>query len=195
MIISLRSLLAGIACGIFTTGCASYHAAPAATTTTTTTSKAPFAQLNPGYSLLYKLMSDESDVGKIFFLKSADDATKSLVKEIGSAAQDAKKKMDFFIKQNNQLHYDTPNLPWVEQRSRDLQAKEDEHNLLMNSKGKNFELRVIFTQLEAMNYCKQLCKALDEKETAGNRKRFLEELANQSAGLSDRLMKMMSVSK
>lgn len=192
MINPFRLFLSAVVGGVFVMGCASDRVAPPPPTTSTT--QPPFAQLNPGYSLLYKLMSDESDVGKIFFLKSADDSIKSLVKQIGSAAQDAKKKMDFFSKQDNHLRYDTPGLPWIEQRSRDLQAKEDEHNLLMNSKGKNFELRLIFTQLEAMDYARQLCKALDEKETAGNRKRFLQDLANQSAGFSDKLMKMMTVS-
>ena len=32
-----------------------------------------FRERNEGYSLLYKLMSDESNVSKIFILKHADD--------------------------------------------------------------------------------------------------------------------------
>jgi hypothetical protein len=149
-------------------------------------------QQNQGYSLLYKLMSDEKDVGKIFILKSADDSVKGLVKEIGDAAQSAKQRMDELSKADKELAYDLPDLPYIEQRGRDLQAKDDEHELLFSS-GKDFELRLLFTQTQAMDYATQLCKALDETEKNPDRKAFLENLAKQCGGFHDRLMKMLAV--
>jgi hypothetical protein len=149
-------------------------------------------QHNEGYSLLYKLMKDESDVGEIFILKSASDPVKSLVKEIGDACQGAKNEMDEFPKQNRRIEYDVPDLPYMEQRSRDLQAKDDEKALLTSS-GKDFERRLIFTQAEAMNYATQLCKAIDEEETDPGRKSFLEDLVKQCEGFHDRLMKLLSI--
>ncbi|MGA2440533.1 MAG: hypothetical protein ABSH08_06220 [Tepidisphaeraceae bacterium] len=151
-----------------------------------------FRQHNEGYSLLYKLMKDESDVGEIFIIKSADDPVKRVVKEIGSACQAASKLMDEFPKQNNRIEYDVPDLPYMEQRSRDLQAGDDEKALLTSS-GKEFERRLIFTQAEATNYAMQLCKALDEKETDPGRKGFLENLAKQCGDFHDRLMDLLAV--
>ena len=63
----------------------------------------------------------------------------------------------------------------------------------MFSSGKDFELNPIFTRLEAVDYGKQLCKALIEKETDPTFKAFLSNLANQCDGLHDRLMKLLSV--
>ncbi len=149
-------------------------------------------QRNQGYSLLYKLMSDESDVGKIFILKSADDSVKNLVKEIGGAAQSAKQRMDELAKQDGEIHFDVTDLPAIEQRGRDLQAKDDEHALLFSS-GKDFELRLLFTQTQAVDYAMQLCRALDEIETDPARKSFLEGLEKQCGDFHDRSMKLMTV--
>jgi hypothetical protein len=149
-------------------------------------------QQNQGYSLLYQLMSDEKDVGKIFILKSADNPVKSLVKEIGAAAQSAKQRMDELAAADKQIAYDVPDLPYIEQRGRDLQAKDDEHALLFSS-GKNFELTLLFTQAQAMDYATQLCKSLDETEKNPDRKTFLENLTKQCSGFHDRLMKMLTV--
>lgn len=137
-------------------------------------------------------MNDESEVGKIFILKSADDSVKSVVKEIGSACEAAKKQMDEFPKQNIRIEYDVPDLPYMEKRSRDLQAKDDERALLTTS-GKEFERRLIFTQAEATNYAMQLCKALNEKETDPGRKSFLENLAKQFSDFHGRLMNLLAV--
>jgi hypothetical protein len=145
---------------------------------------------NQGYSLLYKLMSDESNVGKIFILKSASDPVKSLVKEIGGAAQGAKKQMDEFAKQDKQLEYDIADLPYIEQRQRDLEAKDDEKALLFSS-GKEFEVRLIFTQAQATEYARQLSIGLAEKDDDPARKVFLNNLVKEFGDFHDRLMKML----
>ena len=150
-------------------------------------------QLNEGYSLLYKLMSDESDVAKIFILKHPSDSVAAPVKEIGNAAQAARKKMDELAKQDSRLSYQTPDLPYIEQRSRDLQASAYSKTLLLSG-GKEFETRLIFSQLEAMNYAVQLCNALDEKEQDANRKAFLKGLQKQCQDFHDRLTKLLSIS-
>jgi hypothetical protein len=147
---------------------------------------------NQGYSLLYKLMSDESDVGKVFILKSASEPVKSLVKEIGGVAQAAKKQMDDFAKQDKELRFDFTDLPYIEQRERDLEAKDDEKALLFSS-GKEFELRLIFTQAQAMEYARQLSRGLLEKEDDAGRKGFLQNLIRESGEFHDRAMKLLGV--
>ena len=150
-----------------------------------------FREKNEGYSLLYKLMSDESDVGKIFILKSADDRIGDLVREIGHFCQAAKKQMDDFPKSDNRVEYDVTDLPHMEQRSRDLQADSEAHALLTSS-GKDFETRLIFIQAEAMNYAAHISKALAEKEDNPQRKAFLENLSKQSFDYHARLMKLLT---
>ncbi len=150
-----------------------------------------FRQRNEGYSLLYKLMSDESDVGKIFIFKSADDRLGDLVREIGNFCQAAKKQMDEFPKSDNRVEYDVPDLPYAEQHSRDLQADDEAHALLTSS-GKDFEQRLIFIQAEAMNYAAHISKGLAEHEDNPQRKDFLEKLSKQSFDYHARLMKLLT---
>jgi hypothetical protein len=151
-----------------------------------------FRERNEGYSLLYKLMSDESKVSEIFILKHADDPVKGLVKEIGAACQAAKKQMDGFPMANNRIEYDVPDLPRLEQESRDLEAKEETNDLLTSS-GKTFELRLVFTQAEAMGYAVNLCQALAADEDDTGHKDFLNKLSGQCAAFRQRLMDLLIV--
>ena len=151
-----------------------------------------FRERNEGYSLLYKLMSDESKVSEIFILKHADEPVKGLVKEIAGACQAAKKQMDGFPIANNRIEYDVPDLPRLEQESRDLEAHEEAKDLLTSS-GKTFELRLIFTQAEAMGYAVNLCQAILAHEDDAGHKEFLTNLSGQCAAFEQRLMEVLAV--
>jgi hypothetical protein len=118
---------------------------------------------NQAYSLLYKLMSDESDVAKILIIKQAGAPVVAVVKDIATFAQSSKKQLDDFQKSDPQLHFDQPDLPALEQESRDLAAKTEGRDLLTSS-GKNFEVRLVFTQSQAMSYAAQLAKPLADHE-------------------------------
>ena len=119
----------------------------------------PIRQRNQGYSLLYQLLSDESGVSKILILKHADEPVAGLVKEIASACKAAKKQMDDFHKADASTEFDVPDLPRVEQESRDLDSSIEEKELLFSS-GKTFELRLIYSQAQAVEYGEVLCNAL-----------------------------------
>jgi hypothetical protein len=151
-----------------------------------------FRERNEGYSLLYRLMSDESKVGEIFIIKHADDSVKGLVKDIAAACQAAKKQMDGFPMANNRIEYDVPDLPRLEQESRDLEAKEEAKDLLTSS-GKTFELRLIFTQAEATGYAVNLCQALAAHEDDAGHKDFLNNLSSRCAVFQQRLMELLIV--
>ncbi len=151
-----------------------------------------YRRQNEGYSLLYKLMSDESDVNKILYFKHTDEAVGALVKEIATVCQSARKQMDDFPKSDNRIEYDVPDLPKIEQRGRDLQAHDDTMALL-GSSGTAFETRLIFTQAQAMDYAVQISKGLLENEDNPIRKTFLSELAKKCADLHDRAMSFLTV--
>jgi len=167
------------------TGCAATPKPPSA-------NGGMFRERNEGYSLLYKLMSDESDVNKIFFFKHADDSVGSVVKDVAHFCQYAKSQMDDFPKTDNRIEYDVPDLPKMEQSSRDLTAQEDEHELL-GSSGKPFELHLIFTQAQAMEYAVQLSNALQPIEDDQVRKNFLTGVSQRCGEFHDRLMALLDV--
>ena len=151
-----------------------------------------FRERNEGYSLLYKLVSDESEVSNIFILKSADEPVKSVIKEIAEFMQSVKKQMDEFPKSDARIEFDVPDLPRIELKSRELQAQ-DERNGLLFSSGEKFALRLIFTQAEATNYATQLAKSLAEIEDDAARKSFLTNVAKRSNELHDKLMILLIV--
>jgi hypothetical protein len=152
----------------------------------------PMREVNEGYSLLHQLMSDETDVSKILILKHADDPVANAVKEIAHACQAAKTRMDDFPKTDVRIEFDVPDLPRVEQESRDLDSSIEEKELLFSS-GKTFELRLIYSQAQAMEYGEVLCKALAAREDDAGRKAFVTDLSKQCADFRDRLLGLLAV--
>jgi hypothetical protein len=150
-------------------------------------------QRNEGYSLLYKLMTDEAGVSDILIIKHADESVSGLVKEIATACGTAKARMEAFAKIDHGLDFNVADLPAVEQKSRDLESGFQEHSLL-GSSGSEFQVRLIVTQVEAMGYGADLAKALEAHEPDAGRKAFLAGLAAQCEGFRERLLKLLSSS-
>jgi hypothetical protein len=145
-----------------------------------------------GYGILYKLMSDESPVAGIFILKSADPLVVALVKDIAKTCQDAKTQLDEFAKSDSELHFDVTDLPAAEVASRQAEADLDKKDLL-GSSGKTFEVRLLFTQAQAMGYAANLSKAVAAREDDPARKDFLNGLGDTCAGYRDRAMELLTV--
>jgi hypothetical protein len=174
-----------IACGAALGGCAT-------TPTPPTENGGMFRHQNEGYSLLYKLMSDDTDVNKIVIFTRADDSVVKLIKEIAAASSAAKNQMDEFPKADKHIEYDEADLPKLEARGRELQSKDDAKGLLTSS-GKDFEVLLIFSQAEATDYAVQLSKAILENEKDPTRTAFLTSLSKQFADFHERLMGMLTV--
>ena len=151
-----------------------------------------FRQKNEGYSILYSLMIDESRVADIFFIKHASDDVGNLVRQIAATAKAAKAKMDDFRKADNRIDYDVQDLPLIEDQSRQA-ARSEDTKALLGSSGKNFELRLLFTQAQAMMYTHDLCSALLAAEDDPARKTFLSDLANQSEKFYESLLDLLQV--
>ena len=147
----------------------------------------PDFQLNEGYSLLYHLLNKDRQVAGIFILKSADPNLKDLIHRIGQACQTARDRLNQFAEDDKQLKFNVDDLPYIEQRSRELQESDD-RSALLASHGEPFERRLIFTQAQAMNYVVQLSRALQEKEPNPQRKAFLHVLQMQCTQFHDQLM-------
>jgi hypothetical protein len=162
-------------------GCASTKPSPAA-------GGLADRQRNEGYSLLYKLLSDEAGVSDILIIKHADEPVSSLVKEIATTCEAAKARMEAFRKTDRGLDYNVTDLPAVEQKSREVESGTQMRRLL-GSSGKEFEVRLLVTQIEAMGYGSDLAKALEAHETDPGRKAFLTGLADQCEGFRERLVK------
>lgn len=145
---------------------------------------------NEGYSLLYQLMSQESDVGKILIIKHADPSVANIIKEIASACDQAKKDLELFHEKDRHLSFEMTNLLEMEQKTRAAIESTVTKQLLTTS-GKTFEHRLLFTQTEAMNYAAHLAKVLHDQEDNPLRKVFLARLSERCTALHDKAIDLL----
>ncbi len=145
---------------------------------------------NEGYSLLYQLMKQDSDVAKILIIKHADPPVADLIKEIASTCGEAKKELEQLHEKDRHLSFEMTNLPQIEQKTRDAIESTVTKQLLFSS-GKTFEHRLLFTQAESMNYASHLAQVLHEQEDNADRKNFLATLSERCITLHDKAVELM----
>ena len=145
---------------------------------------------NEGYSLLYRLMSQESDAGKLLAIKHAPSQVADLVNGIASTCGQAKKELELFHEKDRHLNLEMTNLPEIEQKTRAAIESTETKQLLFSS-GKKFEVRFLFTQAQAMNYAAHLAKVLHDQEDNPDRKKSLATLSERCAVLHDRAMDLL----
>ena len=145
---------------------------------------------NEGYSLLYQLMRQNSDVGKIFIIKHADPSVADLIKEIASTCDQARKQLDLLHEKDRHLSFEMANLPEIEQKTR-AAIQSTVTKQLLTSSGKTFERRLLFTQAEAMNYAAHLAQVLHQQEDNEDRKSFLATLSERCITLHDKVIGLL----
>ena len=145
---------------------------------------------NEGYSLLYQLLSQDSDVAKILIIKHADSPVADVIKEIASTCGQAKKELDLFHEKDRHLSFEMANLPEFEQKTRAAIQSTVTKQLLFSS-GKTFENRLLLTQVESMNYAAHLAKVLHEQEDNANRKDFLATLSERCTTLHNKAIDLL----
>ena len=145
---------------------------------------------NEGYSLLYQLMSQESDVAKILIIKNADQPVTDIIKQIANTCSHARKELEGFHEKDRHLSFEMANLPEIEQKTR-AAIQSTVTKQLLTSSGKMFEHRLLFTQAESMNYAAHLAKVLREQEDNANRKSFLATLSERCTTLHDKVVDLL----
>ncbi|MGD0016012.1 MAG: hypothetical protein ABSC38_00615 [Verrucomicrobiia bacterium] len=145
---------------------------------------------NEGYSLLYQLLSQESDAAKILIIKHADPPIADIIKEIASTCDQARKELEQFHEKYRDLSLEMTHLPQIEQQTRAAIESTVTKQLLFSS-GKKFEVRFLFTQAEAMNYAAHLAQVLHDQEDNPVRKEFLATLSERCTTLRDRVMELL----
>lgn len=145
---------------------------------------------NEGYSLLYQLLSQESDAAKLLIIKHADPPIADIIKEIASTCDQARKELEQFHEKDRRLNLEMAHLPEIEQKTRAAIESTVTKQLLFSG-GKTFEVRFLFTQAEAMNYVAHLAKVLHDQEANPVRQEFLTTLSERCTTLHDRAMGLL----
>jgi len=145
---------------------------------------------NEGYSLLYQLLSQESDVAKILIIKHADRPVTAVINEIASTCGQAQHALELFYNNDRHLSFAMSHLPAIEQQTRAAIASTVTKQLLFSS-GKTFADRLLFTQAEAMNYAAHLAQVLHKQEDNLDRQQFLATLAHRCTTLHDQVVELL----
>jgi hypothetical protein len=133
---------------------------------------------NEGYSLLYELITKQRDVDKILILKHASGRTATEIKEIAQTFRQAQERFDAFARQDSSLSFKAEHLPSLEVKARDSIQSTSTKNLLFST-GKDFELRLLLTQAQALDYVSHLAVVLEDREDNKQRALILDEFSKQ----------------
>jgi hypothetical protein len=147
---------------------------------------------NNCYSLLHQLLDDEKDVSMLRFIKGEDTDLKALIKRVSAAAKAGSSQLEAFAKQDPTLALDHYDLPPGEVKTRASISKMEEKDLLHDS-GNPFELVLIVTQVEALNYASHLAKVAGENDSQPERALFLKGLSEEMKNLHDEVLAHIAV--
>ena len=163
---------------IFFAGCQTQprNASPALVNTNTVTSHR--ATWSNGYALLYQLMSDEQNVSKLHYIKHEQPDVKELINNVATACGLAAKQLEQFDQEDGGADLKALDLPPGEQTTRDAIASTKKWDLLGHG-GEHFELSLLLTQSEAMNYGWHLAEVAAKNDSRPERARFLKTLSEQ----------------
>jgi hypothetical protein len=178
------------------TGCATRPAAKEAKApkepppTVASSEDSRLAIRNQGYSLLYKLLSDQKDVSKLLLIKKEPADARDLIKRIADVSSQAAKELEALAKADPHLHLDIDGLPDAERETRDLIAKTHTKELLTKT-GEKFEMRFLLTQIEALTYGSHLAVVVQNHEADENRRAVLAKISQQYQDLHQALIDLM----
>jgi hypothetical protein len=133
---------------------------------------------NEGYSLLYELTGKEQNVDKILIVKNANAKVSAEIKAIAQMFGQAHDQLDAFAKQDARLRFRATHLPTLEQTTRDSIESRTTRELLFSS-SHDFELQLLLTQVQALQYATHLAKELGSQDDNKNRKTFLDQFSKQ----------------
>jgi hypothetical protein len=146
---------------------------------------------NHGYALLFDLMGDEKNVSKLLIIKRERLELKDVVKAISRTAGDARKQLEKFGKAEPALNLKDKGLPGAEIAARESISKAKAKELLTD-KGKDFELKLLLSQNEALTYGEHLALTIAQKETHPQRLKFLQNLTRDLGQLREQVVGILS---
>ena len=150
------------------------------------------ASSTPGqaHALLFGLLGDEKNVSKLLIIKRERPELRALINEIAERASKAHKELEAFAKADRTLNLKDQGLPSAEVMTRDAIAKARAKELLTES-GKEFELRLLLAQNEALTYGAYLAATAAASETVPNRRQMLQQLSADLLQLQKKTVGML----
>lgn len=132
---------------------------------------------NNCYSLLHQLTEEEKDVSLLRFIKREHSDVKDLVKKIAATSKADSKLLEKFAKKDPSLYLGDIGLPSGEVATRAAIAATKKKALLDHS-GDEFELTLLLSQAEALNYGWHLALVAAQNDSEPDRVRALQAMGD-----------------
>jgi len=145
---------------------------------------------NQAQALLFGLLSDEKNVSKLLIIKRERPELRALINEISERAGKAHKELEAFAKSDRTLNLKDQGLPSAEVVTRNAIAKARAKELLTES-GKEFELRLLLAQNEALTYGAYLAATAAANDTVANRRQALQQLSSDLLQLQKKTVDLL----
>jgi hypothetical protein len=130
---------------------------------------------NNAASLLADLFHEEKNVDKVLIIKHNSKELGELMKAISKTAGDGEKKIEELAKADKTLNLHALELPPGEKATRAAISKTKEHELLFTS-GETFELNLLLSQTDALDYGSHLAKIAAENSSSPEQQREFHAL-------------------
>jgi hypothetical protein len=153
-------------------------------------SSAPQSTRNNCYSLLHQLLDEQKDVSMLRFIKKEHSDVKDLIKRIATASGTGSKLLEEFAKHDPSINLQDFRLPPGEAATRDAIAATKKKELLSQT-GDTFELTLLLTQTEALNYACNLAKVAGESDSQPDRARALAGVSEDMKNLYHEVFAML----
>ena len=151
-------------------------------------------QLAQGYALLHELVSKQSGLDQSLILGGGmSDETRALIREIDATSEEATEKVRSMAQAAPWIDLRTLGLPEAEAGSRRHMEAGVTRRLLFA--GKDFELRLLLSQVDATGYGEALAIALEKMEKDRERREWLRGFAQEYAGYARRVEGRLAVRK
>jgi hypothetical protein len=180
------ALVAVVACG-----CALLHSSSEDAPAQAVPSRTNSITDHHGYALLFDLLGDEKNVSKLLIVKRERPELRELIRAISDSAGRAHTRLQELAKSDRALNIKDKGLPAAEVEARKDISKERAKELLTES-GKEFELRMLLSQNEALTYGAHLAGVVAKTETNQQRADFARQLSNDLAGFQRRITTMFA---
>jgi hypothetical protein len=142
------------------------------------------------HALLFGLLDDEKNVSKLLIIKRERPELRALINEISERAGKAHKELEAFAKSDRTLNLKDQGLPGPEVVTRNAIAKARAKELLTES-GKEFELRLLLSQNEALTYGAYLAATAAASDTLAHRHQMLQQLSSDLLQLQKKTVDML----
>ena len=124
-----------------------------------------------GYSLLYGITSQQKDLKKLLLVKVESGPVDAVISELADYTRELSAQLEDMVRRYPALTIETQFLPDVEVKARESIAS-DTTKVLLASKGRDFERRLLMKQLSALEQERHIAKVMVELETADERRTF-----------------------